>query len=83
MCIRDSFLVLDLGLDVVDSVGRLHLEGDRLTGQGLDENLHIGLSAARGASFLPIEVRWEKVMEKDFAFHRDQRVTWVPKERIQ
>ncbi|QHO59308.1 uncharacterized protein DS421_3g98070 [Arachis hypogaea] len=26
----DAFLVLDLGLDVVDGVGRLHLEGDGL-----------------------------------------------------
>ncbi len=34
---RDSFLVLDLGLDVVDGVGRLHLEGDGLAREGLDE----------------------------------------------
>ncbi len=34
---RDSFLVLDLGLDVVDGVGRLHLKGDSLTREGLDE----------------------------------------------
>jgi hypothetical protein len=27
----NTLLVLDLGLDIVDSVGRLHLEGDRLT----------------------------------------------------
>ena len=26
----DALLVLDLGLDVVDGVGRLHLEGDSL-----------------------------------------------------
>jgi hypothetical protein len=30
---RDALLVLDLGLDVVDRVRRLNLEGDRLTGQ--------------------------------------------------
>ena len=29
---RDALLVLDLGLDVVDGVGRLHLEGDGLAG---------------------------------------------------
>ena len=28
----DALLVLDLGLDVVDGVGRLHLEGDGLAG---------------------------------------------------
>jgi hypothetical protein len=33
----DAFLVLDLGLDVVDGVGRLHLEGDSLAREGLDE----------------------------------------------
>jgi len=36
----NPLLVLDLGLDVLDRVGRLHLEGDRLPGQRLDENLH-------------------------------------------
>ena len=34
------FLVLDLGFDVIDSVGRLHLEGDSLSGEGLDKDLH-------------------------------------------
>merc|ERR1711950_3177 len=36
----DSLLVLDLGLDVLDGVRGLHLEGDGLTGEGLDEDLH-------------------------------------------
>jgi len=36
----DTFLVLDLGLDVVDGVGRLNLEGDRLSREGLYEDLH-------------------------------------------
>jgi hypothetical protein len=36
----DSFLVLDLGLDVIDCVRGLHIQGDGLTGQGLDEDLH-------------------------------------------
>ena len=38
---RDALLVLDLSLDVLDGVVRLHLEGDSLTGQGLDEDLHV------------------------------------------
>ena len=37
---RDTFLVLDLGLDIVDGVRRLHLEGDSLAREGLDEDLH-------------------------------------------
>jgi hypothetical protein len=36
----DSLLVLNLGLDIVDGVGRLHLKGDSLTREGLDEDLH-------------------------------------------
>jgi len=36
----NAFLVLDLGLDVVDGVRRFHLKGDRLASQGLDEDLH-------------------------------------------
>lgn len=37
----DALLILDLGLDIVDGVGRLHLKGDRLPREGLDENLHL------------------------------------------
>ena len=36
----DSLLVLDLGLDILDSVRGLHLKGDGLSRQSLDENLH-------------------------------------------
>jgi hypothetical protein len=36
----NSLLVLDLGLGVVNGVGRLHLEGDSLAREGLDEDLH-------------------------------------------
>ena len=35
----NSFLVLDLGLDVLDSVSGLDIERDGLSGQSLDENL--------------------------------------------
>lgn len=33
----DALLVLDLGLDIVDGVARLDVEGNGLTRQGLDE----------------------------------------------
>ena len=36
----DSLLVLDLGLDVLDRVGRLDFESDGLAGKRLDEDLH-------------------------------------------
>jgi hypothetical protein len=37
---RDTFLVLDLGLHVLDGVGGLDVEGDGLTSEGLDKDLH-------------------------------------------
>jgi len=37
---RDTFLVLDLGLNVFDGVRRLDIEGNGLSSQSLDEDLH-------------------------------------------
>ena len=37
---RNSLLVLDLGLDIFDGIRRLDLEGNGLTRQSFDENLH-------------------------------------------
>ena len=37
---RDTFLVLDLGLDVLDGVSGLNIKSDGFTCKGLDENLH-------------------------------------------
>ena len=37
---RNALLVLNLGLDIVNGVTRLHVERNRLTREGLDENLH-------------------------------------------
>merc|ERR1712134_15844 len=36
----DTFLVLDLGLDVLNGVSWLDIEGDGLAGESLDEDLH-------------------------------------------
>merc|ERR1719445_615738 len=37
----NSLLILDLGLHILDGVGRLDLKGDGLASQGLDEDLHL------------------------------------------
>ncbi len=37
---RDTFFILDLGLHVLDGVRWFDVEGDGLTGQGLNEDLH-------------------------------------------
>jgi hypothetical protein len=36
----EVILTLDLGLDIVDGIGGFNLEGDGLTREGLDEDLH-------------------------------------------
>lgn len=41
---RNALLVLDLGLDVVDGVARLDVEGNGLTRQGLDETISSRIS---------------------------------------
>ena len=38
---RDTFLVLNLGLDVLDPVSWLDFEGDVLASEGLNEDLHL------------------------------------------
>lgn len=38
---RDSLLILNLGLHILDGVGRLDLEGDGLAREGLHEDLHL------------------------------------------
>ena len=37
---RDAFLVLDLGLDVLDGITGFNFKGDGLACQGLYKNLH-------------------------------------------
>ena len=36
---RDTFLVLDLGFDIVNGVRRLNIQGDGLAGQSFHKNL--------------------------------------------
>ena len=37
---RDTFLILDLGLDVFDGICWLNIKSDGFTSEGLDEDLH-------------------------------------------
>merc|ERR1719291_573793 len=57
---RDTFLVLNLCLNILDGVGRLHLEGDSLAGEGLDEDLHAAAQPqdeVEGAPLLDVVIR--------------------------
>ena len=40
----DTFLILDLGLDILNGVCWLDLKGDGFTCEGFDEDLHVWLS---------------------------------------
>ena len=37
----DAFLVMDLGLNILNGVGRLHLQGDCPASRGLQEDLYL------------------------------------------
>jgi hypothetical protein len=57
---RDTLLVLDLALHIVNGVGALHFQSDGLSGQGLDEDLHTTTETedqVKGALLLNVVVR--------------------------
>ena len=53
------FLVLDLGFDIVNSVGGLDLEGDSLAREGLYENLHLDDTLDRFVEDGRVEKTWD------------------------
>merc|ERR1712021_285308 len=56
----NAFLVLDLGLDVLNGVRCLNLKGDGLSSQGFDENLHTSTETEdqmKGTFLLDVVVR--------------------------
>merc|ERR550517_1326739 len=56
----DSFLVLDLGLDILNGVRRLNLKCDGLASQGLDKDLHTSSQSENkmeSALFLDVVIR--------------------------
>merc|ERR1719492_710684 len=57
----DSLFVLNLSLHILNGVIRLNIEGNRLSGQGFDENLHRTTSQSKhqmqSGLFLDIVIR--------------------------
>jgi len=56
---RDTFLVLDLGFDILDGVAWLDLQGDGLASEGLDKDLHTTAETKdkmKGGLFLDVVV---------------------------
>jgi hypothetical protein len=58
----NALLVLDLGLDVVDGVARLDVEGNGLTRQGLDEAADQKLSAHYPLGIILIVIIIERIV---------------------
>merc|ERR1719384_2538654 len=77
---RDAFFVLDLGLDIGDGIIWLHIEGNRLSREGLDENLH-GTTAEtedkmKGGFFLDVVVRKGSSILELFAGENQSLLLW-------
>ena len=56
----DAFFVLNLGLHIVDRVGGLDFQGDRLAREGLNKDLHTSTEAkdeVKGRLLLDVVVR--------------------------
>jgi hypothetical protein len=57
---RNAFFILNIGFHVVNGVGRLNLECDRLSSRGLDKYLHTATETKaemKGGFFLDVIVR--------------------------
>merc|ERR1712158_179806 len=75
----DSLLVLDLGLDVLNGVGGFDLEGDGLTGEGLDEDLHASSQSehkVEGALLLDVVVGESSPVLQLFAGEDQPLLIW-------
>merc|ERR1712049_93380 len=75
----DSLLVLNLGLDVLDGVGRLHLQGNGLAGQGLYEDLHTSTETENemeGALLLDVVIAESTAVLKLLASEDQPLLVW-------
>ena len=52
--IKEEMMIrtLDFGLDIINGIGRLHLEGDSPTREGFDEDLHLDLVEVKDGQYL-------------------------------
>jgi hypothetical protein len=65
----DALLVLDLGLDVLNGVAGLNVEGDGLACKGLDENLHLFF-----LFFYDYRLTVQKPLFKSFLIYSDRLI---------
>merc|ERR1712045_1073429 len=75
----DSLLVLDLGLDVLNAIGGLDLEGDSLPSEGLHEDLHTSSESQHkmeGRLLLDVVVRESSSILKLLASEDQPLLIW-------
>merc|ERR1712165_91308 len=75
----DSLLILDLSLDVLNGIGWLNLQGDSLTSQGLNEDLHTSSQSedqVKSGLFLDIVVRQSPPILKLFTGKDQSLLIW-------
>jgi hypothetical protein len=75
----DTFLVLDLGLDVLNSVRWLDIESDGLASQGLDEDLHTTSESedqVKGGFLLDVVVGKGTAVFKLFSSEDETLLVW-------
>jgi len=77
---RDSFFVLDFGLDIGNGVIWLHIQSNRLSREGFDENLHGTTSESKdkmeGRLFLNIVIRKRSAILKLFSSKDQSLLLW-------
>jgi len=76
---RDSFLVLGLGFDVLDSVSWLNIKGDGFTSEGLNEDLHTSSESEHKMEsrfFLDVVVGESSAVFKLFSSENESLLVW-------
>merc|ERR1711931_133864 len=76
---RNAFLILDLCLDVLNGITRLHLQSDGLASQGLDKDLHTSSQSEhkmKGALFLDVVVRQSSSIFQLFSSKDQSLLIW-------
>merc|ERR1712212_1102438 len=76
---RNTFLILDLCLHVLNSITRLHLQSDGLASQSLDKDLHTSSQSEhkmKGALFLNVVVRQSSAIFQLFSSKDQSLLIW-------
>ena len=50
LVVKEAFLILDFGLDVVNGIARSHFQGDSPGAQGSDNDLHVTMGTEDAAN---------------------------------